>query len=95
MAGPGLSVLTPVKSVPFEALISWEPATVSLKPNSPAIGEVVVVGVMVAFQIQLPAAFKPPLLTVRFGTANTGEATTHNKPADTKLFQDIRISPPS
>jgi hypothetical protein len=25
------------------------------------------------------------------GWANTGEANTHNKPAITKLFQDIRI----
>jgi hypothetical protein len=35
------------------------------------------------------------LLTYNVGTAKAGEARTHNKPADTMLFQDISVSPPS
>ena len=35
------------------------------------------------------------LVTTSDGTANTGAANTHNNPAITMLFQDIRFSPPS
>jgi hypothetical protein len=34
-------------------------------------------------------------VTLSVGWANTGEATTHNNPADNMIFQDISFSPPS
>src|SRR5215213_8336780 len=95
IAVPGFTVSKFATGLRAAALLSVE--TVSLKPNSAANGELVAgIGLLLeicTFQIQLPAGSNPPFVTETVGAAKTGEATTHNKLAVTKYFQDISVSP--
>jgi hypothetical protein len=52
-------------------------------------------GVTPTDQTQLPAVSRPKTVAEADGAASTGDATTHNNPVITMLFQDIRFSPPS